>query len=302
MAFGSLKIFPVKHTQKEPEMPKEEIPVQVNKEGIFYMRASVVAASVAEATDFLCGLYFNISRELSGTAVAGFTKYYETICRLTELKRDLEAATRKPVGTAVKRTVPDAKDPLMHCIYSLGQSGNKTTTMELEMRCDTAPKGGDVVIALLNSRNPQSAQRVKDAVAGVSCPVIWVICGFENERFYLEHETHPVLEVTFSNQLINQLGITPKRGDIISFAQIYGGLQFAAMEADGSVTMQTWKKCRDYCPVGCHVGILQAISTGLKQQESLTPAMVKLQDTLRTVLSHWSNWYGQYGEKEGGTS
>lgn len=306
MAFGRVLVMPIgakkPKIKREPEK-KVEIKPAVREKSLTHLNTLVVAGSSIEAADFLCGVYFSMSHQLAGGEISVYTTEFGTISRLTEIKQDLEEGILKPVGKDVWRRSPEEGEPLSHCTLTVGQSGNQALAMDLECRW-VAPgtaggMGADLAFVLVNwAEGPEAAATMKAAVAGLSCPVVWVICGFESKTFFWGADDSPILKNAVRDALRQELGIAGKSKDVIAYAQLYGGLEFVQREPDGSMRYRTYRQCREYVPVGCHAGVLAAAEEALRQKGGES-SVETLRQMLQRKLRECKSWYTVCGTEGG---
>ena len=311
MAFGKISVVPVKAARPKKK-PEQQVPVAEVKEepkkqaprssGAVSVNMQVIANSSAEAADFLCGVYFTMSRQMAGSEISVYTREFTTITRLTELKQELEESILKPVGREIRRATPEEGEPLANCVLTVGQSANQKLT--LDMVCSTvapgAASGADFAVAVINwAEGPEGIARIRAAAAAQSCPVVWVVCGFESQKFFWAEDPTDFPKPSLRGSLTEELGISGKQGDVVAFAQVYGGLEFASRQADGSAVYRTHRKCREYMPVGCHAGIFAAMAEILRGREP-DPAVDTLRLMLENKLQEIQGWYTLRSGKEGG--
>lgn len=303
MAFGKVLVMPQgKMPKKEKTPPKSAVPekkVEIRprtlEKGAVHLNALVIAETGVEAADCLCSVYFSMSHRLAGSEVAVYTSEFATISRLTEVKQNLEDAILKPVGREIPRLSPEEGEPLLHCTLTFGQSGNQALAADLECQWtapgEAAGKSADLVIALLNwAEGPEAAARIIHAAQSFSCPVVWMICGFESKVFFWGTEDDQILRNTVRDALKQDLAIEGKSGDVVAYAQIYGGLEFVRREADGSAVYRTYRQCREYVPVGSYAGVLAAVTEVLRNRDT-DSASQTLRQMLQARLKECASWY-----------
>lgn len=308
MAFGSIKVISrgAERTQKPPRTkPEKRVDTSVLAgmavaAGALHMNVAIVAKSVQEAANYLCGLYFNTGAAMAGRTNACYTQDFATICRLAELKQELEYEVLQPVGSEISIRGPMEGETLAHCVLNMGQPGKQADSAELEFRwaaTASAVAGADIAVVLVNLTEDNDA--LKKAAADLACPVVWVVWGFEQNALFEPEEADPGIEPTVLRLLTQNASIAGKQTDVLSFVQLYGGLRLLNRLDDGTANLETWRKCREYVPVGCHVGLMAAMLAALNRQERLAPAMELLKRDLGQILNTWKRWFIELGSEGG---
>lgn len=268
MAFG--KISMVSRSAKIRKPVEKQKPAEVKKQPAVYDRGAsvieilLVAPTCEEAEDFLCGCYFNLIEAVGGSGVTAYTREFSTITRLTETKQLMEEVILKPVGRELLRTTPKDELPLEQCTITLAQAGNTALAVDLHVTwaapAAAAGHQADVVFALLNCAEPQSAMVCMDAARQASGgrPLIWIVSNFENRQLFWSVDGSTAPKVQLRRELQELLSLSCNANEYVSYAQLYGGLEFVARK-DGFVCLRSDRRCREYMPRGCHVPAFVAI-------------------------------------------
>lgn len=226
----------------QEQIPAPPIPSAPLSSGTEQISVLVLAPSMAEAADFVCGMYFNMVQMTSGSAVSVYTRDLLTVTRLTGRKQDLEDLISKRAGTEIRR---DAQDDgaLAACTVTIAQSGNQPLSIDLNIRCavrGTADGGADAVFCLMRPGEEPSA-----VGAGLS---FRILCGLEERTVFAQRQTAEPLSAELARELHNSGG---GRG-YSACAQVYGGLEFVRREGT-ELVFRSSVNCRAYAPVACHI-------------------------------------------------
>lgn len=311
MAFG--KIMAGSIQKKSPQKPAEKPvpkPVMVYAKGTSVMEILLVAPTSEEASDFLCSAYFDFLQEVSGTELAVYTREFETINRFSETKQELEEIILKPVGREfVRKTAEDAV-PMDQCTITMSQTGNTGLSLDQHFTWVTVQRlagmQGDVIFALLNYAEGCDYSgyitSVRNAAAGR--PVFWIITNFEKEDVFWGAETERQLNARLRKKLCEAIGIQLVNGECITYAQVYGGLEFLRRDG-GYAVMRTDYRCREYMPAGCHAPLFASVGVLRKYKESQgenvapDPTVEKISLLMKVHENAMKLWYEVYHEKGG---
>lgn len=252
MPFGTIQVIPA------AQPPKKKIEKQTSSQasqGMARFDVLIVAQSIVEATDFLCGMYFDMTRMTGGSAISVYTRDFQTISQLAERKHMLEAAISKLPGTEIRR-VNAEDDGLTTCILTIGQTGNQLLTLDINIRCVTPENmsRADAVFVLFRPGEGLNMEAVDDDNA--SNQVFWIAGGFEDREVYLENGTTVPLNATLRTDLRSTVR---RKGGFFACTQVYGGLEFVRRE-DDAVVFRSSARSREYTPVGCHIPVFTAIT------------------------------------------
>lgn len=278
MAFGTIKAL-------APSRSVPPIPARSDTPGTTVtLDIPIIAHSAGEASDYLCGIYF----ALQGRRIHARTHSFSAISQLAQIKQDLEEATRQKIGTNVRR---QSEGSLRQCQLTVGLAADPTLSLALQLRSclPGSAVSGDLAIALVNFADPaeETAKLVK-ACASLPCPVLWVICGFEaRQLFWSDDPIRGPQEDTLA-KFSSALSLPRRDGDILSLAQLYGGLIFRERQG-GDLLCQTHSTCREYLSVGCQMGLLAAIHSIL--QTHTADGAASLAELLEPILESGEHWF-----------
>jgi len=272
MAFGVIQVTPVRSRSRVA--PGSAPPLPNGGERLSIL---LVADSLTRAEDFLCGVYFNLVSAASGSGLSVYTRQFETITRLSELKQQLEQAALAPAGREVARDAGEYP-PLRQAVLTLGLAGRASPFLDLAFTC-AAPGaagegGGEAVIALVDAHaGPNAARAVGElarrAAGGGS--VIWVITGFEDAMLLSDDAPAPPPQDDLRLSLRAGLELSPGEEDMVTYAQLYGGLELVRADGEGGSVMRSHPDCLDYVPAACHLGVLTAVGLRARQCPAGTP-------------------------------
>ena len=312
MAFGKIEMVsrrakpgkPVAD-KKVPEVKKQ--PVVYNK-GASVMEVLLIAPSCEEAEDFLCGCYFNLNQMVGGSDLTVYTKEFYTITKLTDTKQLLEETILKPVGRELLRKAAEDEQPLSNCTITLGQAGNPALALDIHFTWAAPSAAGaqqaDVVFALLNCAEPQSAQICVNAArnAAAGHPLLWIVSNFEQKKLFWSVDESSAPQAQLRRELKELLNLACAAGEYAVYTQVYGGMEFIG-RTGGSALLRSDRRCREYMPMGCQVPVFVAMDAVRRyrtnQGENALPDAVlekiwmlalRYNDTIK-------GWFDCHGEK-----
>lgn len=270
MAIGKITVRPVKTVRNttlkqaapKPAPPPPQAPtppppppVQVNpfvvNNAVNRVSVCISAPTVAQAEDFLCGIYCNAVSDLGESGVVIYTRDRNTLSMLTAKKQYLQRISTRPAGTVIMGGAATGQTSTY--LLTLANAGVQRGAVDIYFSCCTysqlgAFSGSDIVTVLTDGTHPEDTG--KTAAISSGRPVTYVITGFEKERtYYFEEGDAPPCEA-LRERLRQSSGIKVKAGDRVSYAQVYGGAEVTALEG-GSPVYSISGKCRDYLPIGC---------------------------------------------------
>nr|WP_300815954.1 hypothetical protein [uncultured Acetatifactor sp.] len=265
MAFGTIqvvraeprKVSPSGKT-RVPKPPKAAAAPKSNKavpapkpakaapapKGQGVLEIMVIASTLAEADDFLCGVYFDLEHLLSGSGLSVYTRDLSAITRLVEIKQDLEACCSAPVGQESVRTIPEESEPLDGLEMTLGEFGRQTASLDLRFHC-TTPAGlsavgrGDAVWVLLGQDEDSRRMVAEVARQQPDQPVFWLIANFENQCVYPADIPSQTLGAQKRKAMCERLGVPRLSGDHAGYA-ILVCEEFSCLEFHMNRDMTNW--------------------------------------------------------------
>lgn len=315
MAFGKFSM--VSRSPKTRKPVEKQKPAEVKKQptafdkGASVIEILLIAPTCEEAEDFLCGCYFNLIEAMGGSGVTAYTREFSTITRLTETKQLMEEVILKQVGRELLRTTPKDEQPLQQCSITLAQAGNTALAVDLHITwaapAAAAGHQSDVVFALLNCAEPQSAMVCMNAAQQASGdrPLIWIVSNFENRQLFWSVDGSTTPKVQLRRELLELLSLSCNANEYVSYAQLYGGLEFVARK-DGFACLRSDRRCREYMPRGCHVPVFVAIDAVRRfrsnSEGTVLPdaALEKLWMLMQVHKDTLKGWYESYTEKGAG--
>nr|WP_300911516.1 hypothetical protein [uncultured Acetatifactor sp.] len=330
MAFGTIqvvraeprKVSPSGKT-RVPKPPKAAAAPKSNKavpapkpakaapapKGQGVLEIMVIASTLAEADDFLCGVYFDLEHLLSGSGLSVYTRDLSAITRLVEIKQDLEACCSAPVGQESVRTIPEESEPLDGLEMTLGEFGRQTASLDLRFHC-TTPAGlsavgrGDAVWVLLGQDEDSRRMVAEVARQQPDQPVFWLIANFENQCVYPADIPSQTLGAQKRKAMCERLGVPRLSGDHAGFIQLYGGLEWIRRDS-GSAVVGTHQRHREYTPTACHLPVYAAVEEAMGRNPELNVACGGLIEALRDVFAswkeQWEDWCVKYEPERGET-
>ena len=206
----------------------------------------IAAPTMAQAEDFLCGIYTDAVNDLGGSQILIYTKHAATLSMLTGRRQYLQHIAARPSGTVIMGGAPSEKS----CAYILtvANAGMRSSEVDLVFNCcDYSMLGAfswcDISLMLINSSLPES-------VLPVGSPVDYVMSGFEGDRVYYFEEGDAPPAPFIKERLRCRSGLKLGAGSTVSYAQVYGGATVTAVEG-GAPVYTVSSLCRDYIPIGC---------------------------------------------------
>lgn len=308
MAFGTIQVVetapspvsrPKRPSTPAPSRPKgTPAPAASVPSGQGVVEIAVVAPTLAEADDLLCGVYFNLEQLLSGSDLSVYTRDLAVITRLVEIKQDLETRCTAPVGRESLRTVPEGSAPLNGALLTVGESGRQTVSLDLRFRCVTPAalstvSGADAVWVLLGQ--DESARRLAETAARQTADrsVFWLVAGFENKFALLANDPSQALGARERKEMCAGLGVPRTPGEHVGFVQLYGGLEFVRRDSEGAV-VRTHQRHREYTPAACHLPVYTAVRDAMSRRPELNAAcgglLTRLQTGFAPWLEQWDSW------------
>lgn len=312
MAFGTISAEALKVQPTAKDEPKIITPMPASIEkGASEIDIAIVASGMTQAEDFVCGVYFNMVEASAGTSVSVYTHEFKTVTRLAEIKSELETASRKPTGTEIKRVREEYAADLSHCSITLGQSGSKSLTLDVNFSV-TAPNtagsaDADAVFALLDLCCPD-IEDIKTAALRTAggTPVYWIVTGFEEAALLWSGDYGNAPKPHIKDSLRGRAGVPCRAGDHVAYVQMYGGIRFVRSD-DSGATFLSHGVSRDYAPCGCHMPVLTAVEETLRHRandaESADTAANTIRSSLNTGFAKLNlmrdNWCEYYPGNEG---
>lgn len=236
------------------QMPPAPLPVpppQINpflaNNAVSRINVCIAAASVAQAEDFLCGLYCNAVDDLGESAALIYTRDRKTLSMLTDTKQKLQRMVARPSGTVIMGGA--ASEQASFYQLTVANAGVQRGAVDIFFICCPYSQlasfsSSDVIAVILNATSPDREEIRTEK------PVNYIITGFEKERtYYFEEGDSPPCEA-LRERLKQITGVRLKAGDRVSYAQVYGGASVTAVEG-GSPIYSVANNCRDYVPTGC---------------------------------------------------
>lgn len=302
MAFGTIQVVdaaprPASRPKRPPAPAASHRPAPaLSGKGV--VQIAVIAPTLAETDDLLCGVYFNLEQLLSGSDLSVYTRDLSVITRLVEIKQDLETRCTAPVGQESLRTIPEGSAPLNGAVLTVGESGRQTVSMDLCFHCVTPAAlsevgGADAVWVLLGQ--DESARRLAETVARQmpDRSVSWLVTGFESKSALLANDPSLALEVRERKEMCTGLGVPRIPGDHVVFAQLYGGLEFVRRDSEGAA-VRTHQRHREYTPAACHLPVYTAVGEAMGRRPELNAAcgglLTMLQAGFAPWLEQWDSW------------
>lgn len=301
MAFGTIQVVdaaprPVSRPTRAPAPAASRPAPTPSGQGV--VEIAVIAPTLAEADDLLCGVYFNLEQLLSGSGLSVYTRDLAVITRLVEIKQDLEARCTAPVGQESLRTVPEGSAPLNGALLTLGESGRQTVSLDLHFRCVTPAAlstvgGADAVWVLLGQDG--SARQLVETVARQmpDRPVFWLVTGFESKSVFPVNDPSLALGAQARKEMCTGLGVPRIPGDRVVFAQLYGGLEFVRRDGEGAA-VRTHQRHREYTTAACHLPVYAAVGEAMSRRPELNAAcgglLAMLQAGFAPWLEQWGSW------------
>lgn len=305
MAFGTIQVVSTEPRRAsrigKPPAPKPA-KAAPDPKGQGVVEITVVASTLAEADDLLCGVYFDLEYLLSGSGLSVYTRDLSAITRLVEIKQDLEACCSAPVGQEFVRTIPEGSESLNGLEMTLGEFGKQTASLDLRFHCTTpaglsAVERGDAVWVLLGQ--DEDSRRMAAQVAGwlPAQPVFWLIANFENQCVYSEKIPSQTLGAQKRKAICQRLGVPRLSGDRIGFLQLYGGLEWIRRDS-GGVVVGTHQRHREYAPTACHLPVYTAVEEFMERTPELNAVCRGLLEALRDGfapwIEQWEEWCEEY--------
>lgn len=265
MPFGTIRvIYPAR---RQPEAKQAaQAPAPVFSAGTEQVHILVVARSTVEAADFLCGMYFNMTRMTASSSISVYTRDFQTITQLTDRKQALEDAISSPPGTEV-RFGPQDGGQLTGGVLTIGQTGNQALTLDLHFRCaapGASADGADAVFALLKPGEASNEAVISSARSAGQ--TFYIMSGLEEQAVFSANDTVPALKAEARAQLEKEFNIPRGHGGYFAYAQVYGGLICDRFE-NGALICRSNSRCREYAPVGCHLPAFTAILEVMRRRE-----------------------------------
>lgn len=309
MAFGSIQVVSLEQPQAAPRPAPEMTRPAPEAAGRGTVDIVLAAPTLAEADDFLCGVYFNLGQVLSGSSASVYTRQLAAITRLVEIKQELELRCAAPVGQESVRTIPEGSAPLTGTVLTLSRSGSQTLALDLRFRCVTPAAlstagSADAVWVLLgqDEASRSMAQAVRRELPGRA--VFWIAAGFEGR--YILPANHPshALDAAARGEMCARLGVPCTPGDSVGFAQTYGALEPVRRGGQGEAVVRTHQRCREYTPVACHLPVYKTLEEAMGRRRELSAGCgelwVMLQAGFAPWLTAWNDWCGTLaGERKG---
>ena len=292
MAFGTIQVVDAAprpaSRPKRPPAPAASRPA-ATPSGQGAVEIAVIAPTLAEADDLLCGVYFDLEQLLSGSDLSVYTRDLAVITRLVEIKQDLETRCTAPVGQESLRIVPEESAPLNGALLTLGESGRQTVSLDLRFRCVTpaalsAVSGADAVWVLLGQ--DESARQLAETVARQmpDRSVFWLVTGFEGKSSLPANDPSLALGARERKEMCAGLGVPRTPGDHVGFVQLYGGLEFVRRDSEGAVVRT----------VACHLPVYTAVGDAMSRRPELNAAcgglLTMLQTGFAPWLEQWDSW------------
>lgn len=301
MASGTIQVVstaprPISHPKRQPAPVVSRPAPAPSGRGV--VEIAVVAPTLAETDDLLCGVYFDLERLLSGSSLSVYTRELPVITRLVEIKQDLETMCTAPVGQGSLRTVPEDSAPLNGMSLTLGESGRQSVSLDLRFRCFTPAAlstmgKADAVWVLLGQ--DESAHQLVEVVARQmpDRPVFWLAAGFESKYALPANDPSLALGARERKEICASLGVPRAPGDHVAFIQLYGGLEFVRRDSQGAV-VRTHQRHREYTPAACHLPVYTAVETAMGRSPELNAAcgglLTMLQAGFAPWLEQWDSW------------
>ena len=244
MAFGTIRVnFPKKiEKREENDIIPKPVP-QPSVKGTAVINITVAASTVLEATDYICGAFFNMVHMTRGTDITVYTREFAAIRRFTQRKTALENAvftSDEPTARAMEEG-----DGLADCTVTISEAGNQELSLDINFHCvtkDAARADADAVIFLL-----RPGEKAPPAVADV--PTFYVACGFERQNVFYEETPLPAFRAKYREELAEEREIKRAGGVYFGCVQVYGGLVLTGRK-DGVPIFKTYDNCRDYTHSG----------------------------------------------------
>lgn len=291
----------VKELNREKEKKTALAQAAPTPKGKGVVEITVVAPTLAEADDLLCGVYFNLEHLLSGSGLSVYTRDLSAINRLVEIKQDLETRCTAPVGQESVRTIPQESESLDGLEMTLGEFGRQTASLDLRFYCTTpaalsAAGRGDAVWVLLGQ--DENSHRMASEVARrlPDQPVFWLVADFEKQCVYPDNIPSQTLEVKKRKAMCADLGIPRLSGDHVGFIQLYGGLEFVRRDGEDAVVC-THLRHREYTPAACHLPVYTAVEEAMERNPELNAACGGLLEAFQNGLASWMEQWEDWCEK-----
>ncbi len=233
------------------------------------IRVCVAAPTVAQAKDFVCGLYYNMLSFLESSGLSLYTRDRTTLSMLTETKQYLEYAVSKRIGTELKYN-PQQWDSATY-VLTVSKAANQKLSTDMHFKCISysqlgSANGGEALFVLLNCS--QTDASYEPLFASLSQrPVNWIISGFEKEKIYYCEEPDSPPPARLRENFKQRVSLTVKNADTVSFAQVYGGLTVERNEG-GLPVYTTIAACRDYLPISCDIAFVGFMLDVKKRQSA----------------------------------
>ena len=271
MAFGTITVK-MRGSQPMKKMPDivAPPPAPVVK-GTSEVRIAVAAPTLTEMEDLVCGIYFDLIEAAAPTSLSVYTREFQAVTRLADLKSELEAAARMPVGTPIRRVMEEGAADLGRCTITIGiPSGGAPAgcAAALDISFTHIVPGGaanaaNAVFAMLNAGDPDMP-KIKAAVerAAGNVPIYWIITGFEEMEYIFGGISAEPPKAAVKKALCKQAGIPRRENDRVAYAQIYGGIKLSGRSGNNAEFVSG--SVRDYMPIGCHFPVIAAVDNVLR--------------------------------------